>query len=741
MQSVVYAVVVIFHKRRGNEMATKTREGVEQKPTFCRICEAGCGVLADTKDGKILKVRPNKNHVLSQGYMCIKASGGVDTTNDPDRVTRPLKRIGAPGEFEPCTWEEAIDDITQRLTSIRAEYGAHAFATYFASGGALNASAVLWYKGFVDALKVKWRYSGNHEDAATRIAANEYLYGIASPYVFVPDFWNTQFAIILGANPYVSHGSLFCEPQTKRALKDILNRDGRVVVVDPRQTETAKDFEHVGIRAGTDAYLLLGIIKTLVDESLIDHEFINEHVSGFDAFTSHLTEISLTECADKCRLQVTFIQQIARDFAAAESGVVYGRVGTCTQKYGTLNNFLQDVVMVMTGNLGKPGGFLKGWSPLPGSDSFNAPINQNPTRVRKHPDVAGFHPSTSLPADITTPGDGRVRALMTLGCNPMLNSPVGGPVLEAALEDLELHFSLDHYVTETNRHAHYVLPTTTMYERDDLPVTTVGSMLRPSIWATKPVAEKREQVREEWQILQEIAKKMGLGGAYSAPALRWLARVGIEPKPFQLFDLAVRTGPCGDFFGLRKGGINLRKLFAESGTGIKLKDKVPIQNISAVMKTADKKIQISPTWLSDEVNKLLSEAPDTSYPFMLVGRRELKSYNSFMHNSPTLWPDGRGQTAMLNPADAKAYGIENGMNFEITSRSGSITIPAQISTRVTRGHVVIPHGWGHNGGWSRANAAKGVSPNILTSSQVQDTDAITGGTILNGVPIRIGAIT
>ncbi|HKY90013.1 MAG TPA: molybdopterin-dependent oxidoreductase [Nevskiaceae bacterium] len=707
--------------------------------TYCRICEPQCGLVATVADGRITKIEGNRDHVLSAGHLCVKANAAADVIEDPDRLLTPMKRVGGPGEFVPVSWEEALGDIVSRLKAIRARHGNASFATFFGNPPAFSYACMLWLGGFQQALDVKWKFGVNSNDGASRMAANHFLFGTVA-VLLKPDLWRTQFLLVLGANPYVSHGSSFSEPKFREAMKDIVARGGRVVVVDPRRSETARQFEHVAIRPGTDAWLLMGMIRTLFDEDLVDREYVARYVNGADALRQQAAAFDVETCAQRCGIDAVVIRQLARDFAGAESAVLYGRTGTCQQRFGTLNNLLQDAVNALTGNVERPGGARFGWGAVDfesfarkgGFDTYG----KAPTRAFGHPDVFGMHPSTSLGPDILAEGPEKIRALVSIGANPVLSSAGGGAALEAALEQLDLHFSLDLYVNETNRYAHYVLPVTNFYERDDVPMFVSGMMLRPSIWPGPAVVKPRGEAREEWEILQEIASRMGVGGAYALPALRWLAKLGVEVKPRHLADLLLRTGSAGDWFGLKPGGLNLRKI-EQAPDGIRLRDDLPVRDVSKAMATPDKRIHICSPPVVAELARLRAHEDDPAFPLRMIGLREIRSENSWLHNVERVMPDKRTHAAHIHPQDAAPLGIVDGEVVQIASKSGVVRIPARLTTDVARGTIAIPHGWGHRGGWKLANARAGVSSNELASGEAADIDALAGMSILTGIPIRL----
>jgi formate dehydrogenase len=521
----------------------------------------------------------------------------IEVTYDPDRVLQPLKRVGGPGEFKPVTWDEALGDIASRLTAIRRRSGPAAFATFQGKPPAFGYATALWSSSFQEMLDVRWRYGVNSEDAAARLVANDLLYG--SPALLpVPDVKRTSFAVLIGANPLVSRGSLVSVPHFREALDEVVARGGRVVVIDPRRSETAKRYEQVGLRAGSDPYLLLALLQVLIGEDLVDHAFLEAYTTGFDRLAALVAPFGPAVAEAATGVPAAAISDLARAFAAAPSALVYGRTGTCTQRFGTLNNILQDLIMLVTGNVEREGGLVFGWGPIDfakfAEKGGYIRRKPNPTRITGLPEIFGLHPSTSVAPDITTPGNGQVRALMTVGGNPVISSANGGTVLEDALEQLELHFSLDLYVDETNRHAHYVLPVTGMCERDDVPLAHLGLQLEPSIWATEAVIDRQGEERQEWEILDELARRMGFGGAYAIAPLRWLAKLGVHIRPHTMMDLLIRTSKAGDWFGLRRHGLSFRKLTHKHPYGVHLREDVPVDDLRTRIRTADCRAPLVP---------------------------------------------------------------------------------------------------------------------------------------------------
>lgn len=720
---------------------SEARRGVEQRITHCRICEALCGMVATVEDGRLTGLRPDKDNPHSRGFACAKGTAMVDVVNDPDRVLQPLKRVGGPGEFEPVSWDEALGDIARRLGDLRARYGPKSLAVFEGNPPYFSFSALFWAKGFQAALGTPWFYGVNSEDAGSRVVATQLLYG-SSAHLPIPDYRRTDVMVIIGANPLVSKGSMFDDPRLREHFDELVARGGRIIVIDPRRTQTAARYEHVPVRAGTDAWLLLGIIGELHRQGLVDEAFVARWTTGADELRRRARELPLERVEAVTGVPADQVRELARVIGSARAAVVYGRTGTCTQRFGTLNNVLQDAINVLTGNVQREGGWTFGWSPIPVgelSDLLNVTsYDKVRTRVSGLPDVYGVLPTNALPDEILTPGEGQIRGLVSVGSNAVVTAPGGGD-MERAMEALDLFVSLDIYVNDTNRLADYVLPTTTMYERDDLPVQFLPRFVRPAIFATEAVAQRRGDVREEWEILDEIIRRMGLGGAYSAPPLRWLAKAGIRVTPRHMMELLMRFSRVGDLFGLRRSGWSMRKLLERAPHGVLLHEHPPLAPLRKRIKTASKKITLDHPLIVQELDRMAAHdpAPDAEFPLRMIGMRETLSHNSWLHNSPRLVPPARRHALRINPADAEALPVADGDEVRIVSAAGAIAVPVEVTDVMTPGTVALPHGWGHRGGWQHANAAGGACSNLLASRQPGDLEPLAAMTVLNGIPVRL----
>ncbi len=709
-----------------------------EKATYCRICEPLCGMVATVTDGELERLRPDPEHPLSRGFACPKGIAMTEVQNDRDRVLHPLRRR-ADGFFERVAWPEALDEIGARLSRIRELHGGDSVGWYAGNPSAFSYSHPLWVKGFLDALGSPHHYTASSQDVSNRFAASALLYG--SPFVVpIPDLARTDFLLMVGANPLVSHGSVLSAPRVKDQLHALVARGGRVVVVDPRRSETARAFEHLPVEPDSDAWLLLSMLQVIFAQGLEDRAAIGRQAIGVEALRGLCAKSTPEATEDRTGVGAGEVRALATALAGAERAAVYGRTGSCLGRNGTLVAFLLDALNLVTGNLDREGGAMFGDPPvdfsriaeLVGAGGY-AKIR---SRVGGLPEVLGSLPASLMAKEITTPGRGQIRAMFFSAGNPVLSVP-NGAELEAAIGGLELSVAIDLYVTDTSRHCDFVLPATTMYEREDFPLPFLALFSTPFIQMTEAVVEPRGEARQEWEVIEEIGERIGVVPSSSWP-LRQLGRLGIKLTPRRLVDLLLRTGPKGDLFGLRRGGLSIEAL-KRSPHGVVLADHLAAGVLPKQLRNKSKRVRLDAPEIADEGARLAArDGGDPDYPLRLIGLRELRSHNSWMHNSDLLMRGGRTHSARINPDDAADVGIEDGEPCRIASAHGEIELPASVTDEVRVGTIAVPHGWGHRGGWRRANAAGGANVNLLASSDPGDLERLAGMAFLNGIPVRLG---
>lgn len=720
---------------------------VEHKVTFCRICEPLCGMIATVEDGKLVALRPDKEHPLSAGFACQKGIAFTEVVNDPDRVTTPLRRT--PDGFEPVSWDEALGDIAGRLSAVLRDHGAGAVGWYMGNPGAFSYAHVLSIMAFIKGIgRGTHFYTASSQDTNSRLMASQLLYGTPTS-VPIPDLTRTDLLVLMGANPVVSHGSFLTAPRIKDRMHDIVKRGGRVVVVDPRKTETAAQFEWCGIVPDTDALMLLSLLQVMFAEGLAHSGDIRLVVDDVDWLRAQVAPFTPEATAPQTGVDPDIVRGLARDLAATPRAAVYGRLGTCVGRYGTLTSYLIDVVNLVAGNLDKPGGSVISGLGMPAQRLVNIGMGALLRRTyrRRRSRIGGFRaiigsePAALMAKEMTTPGQRQIRAMFISAGNPVLSVP-NGDELETALDGLDLSVALDFYLTETTSHCDYVLPVTTMYERDDFPLTFQPFQATPFRQATEAVVAPVGQARQEWEIVGDLIGRLSgqsrVFGALTAGG-RALRKLGSPFTPRMFADGIIRVATGGDRFGLRRGGLSFGRLSRDHAHGRVLSPNLRTGVLKEAISYLDGRIHLKHDDIAAEVAALRTPEHAQDYPLRLIGMREPRSENSWMHNAPLLMRGDRGQHGLMNADDAAELEIGDGSEIQVSSAYGTITIPVTLTKDIMPGVVAVPHGWGHKGtgGWRVANKAGGTNVNLLTSSEPDDVESLSGMAWLTGVPVRV----
>ena len=681
----------------------------------CNLCEAICGVEITHEEGKILSIVGDKLDPFSRGHICPKALALKDIYEDPDRLRYPVRKVN--GGWQQIEWDEALDETAARLRDIQERFGRQAVAVYQGNPSVHNLGTMLNSRELLKALKTPNNFSATSVDQLPHHFASWAMFG--HPFLIpVPDIDRTQFFLVMGANPLASNGSLMTSPDIINRLNAIKARGGKIVLIDPRRTETARVAdEHHFIRPNSDAFLLLAIINVLFNENLVDPCRLADFTDGFDTIQQISTSCSPEVAEQKTGIAAAEIRRLAREFARSGSAVCYGRVGLSTQRFGGLCQWLINVVNILTGNFDRPGGAM---FTTPAFDLLMAAkggeiFGRWRSRVRAVPEFMGELPVAVMAEEMSTEGEGQIRALVTSCGNPVLSTP-NGSQLDAALEKLEFMVSIDFYINETTRHADIILPPVTNLESSHYDLVFNTFAVRNTAKYSLPLFEKQAEAKHDWEIFQQLVHRLnGASGEFKP-----------EPPEAKL-GMALAFGPHR---------LSLAKL-NENPNGIDLGELQP--SLPERLQTTNKRINLAPAMLVADVGRLLAPVDDNAeHPFSLIGRRHLRDCNSWMHNYEVLVKGKNRCTVMVNEADALELGIANGQPVRVSSRAGCVELPCEITDNIAPGVVSIPHGYGHGRMGTNVPTASehaGVSINDLTDELVLDD--LTGNAAFSGVKVGL----
>lgn len=708
---------------------TKTTEQTHFRT--CNLCEAMCGIVIQHDGDKVLSIKGDKDDPFSKGYICPKATALQDLHEDSDRLRHPVERTA--NGWKEISWPDALDKVAAGIQSVQKKHGKNALGIYLGNPNVHNLGSMLTIKHLLTSIKTRSRFSATSIDQLPHHIVSMHLFGhmLRIP---VPDVNRTQYMFIIGGNPLASNGSIMTAPNMRQKLKDIKARDGKVVVIDPRRTETADiASEHHFIRPATDVLLLLAMLNEIYLQGYADKARAKNNRAAalapeIERLADFAQEYSAESVADITGISATETKRLVKEFCEAESSVCYGRMGVSVQEFGLLSQYLIMVINIVTGRLDEVGGLM---FPNPAVDVVNNSgpgyLGKRHSRVSNLPDFNGDYPVVAMADEMLVEGTGQLKGFMTVAGNPVLSTP-NGEKLDEAFASLDFMVAIDYFVTETSRHADIILPPVSPLERDHYDVTFNNFAVHNVAKYSKALFRKKKSAKHDWQIYLELAKRLDKKAPLATRVERLLVKV-LGPK-FML-NQGLKRGPYK--------GLNLKKL-KKNPHGI---DLGPLKRmLLEALKHKDKQIHLNVDFYQadlERVQEMVQNYDDQQ--ILLIGRRHVRSNNSWLHNSYRLVKGKPRCTLMLHPETAKEYGIEDGQNVKVTSRVGSVNIIAEVTDELMPKVVSIPHGWGHGRKGVKqkiAQAHAGVSVNDLTDDTL--IDQLSGNAAVNGVPVQLEAV-
>lgn len=725
----------------------------------CPLCEAGCGLEITVRNEQVVRIRGDRHDVFSRGYICPKGSTLKQLHDDPDRLRRPLVRRD--GVHVEVDWDEAWAVVDEGLRGVIERHGRQAVGVYLGNPNAHNLSAMIFNRPLLQSLGTKQRFSASTVDQMPRQVAAGFVFGspVAVP---VPDLDRTDYLLMLGANPFASNGSLCTAPDFPGRIKALRDRGGKLVVVDPRRSRTVDEADlWLPIRPGTDALFLAAIVQVLDDDGLIDPgAHVARHMRGLDAVVAACRSFSPESVAEATGLEPELVRRVARELVSASSAAVYGRIGTTTTEFGTTTSWLIDVVNIVSGNFDRPGGSMFARPATSrrsngGGTGRGFTTGRGHTRVRSLPEVMGEFPVAVLAEEISTPGEGQIKAMITVAGNPVLSTPNSNR-LDAALDEVEFMVSVDIYLNETTRHADVILPVPSHLQRSHYDLLLLQFAVRNVANYSPPVLPLETGQPDEWEVLSRLALIAQGVGVDADPTvvddlvLDAMVRnvvadsaspfAGRQPEevvelvsaggrrgPERVLDLMLQAGPY-------EASLDL---LIEHPHGVDfgpLEPRLPevLQTPSGMVELDHPALMADLVRLADSIDELAHRGP------VLVGRRHLRSNNSWMHNIEVLVKGAARCTLQVHPVDAQRWGVVEGGLARVTSRVGSVVAPVEVTEAVRPGVVSLPHGWGHDMPGSQLRVASeraGVNSNVLSDDEA--LDPLSGTSVLNGIPVEV----
>ncbi len=685
----------------------------------CNLCEAMCGIKIETEGNSIKSIKGDEQDPFSKGYICPKAVALQDIYEDPDRLKKPIKKTTE--GWQEISWKEAFDLVEAGIKSVQKQHGMDAIGIYNGNPNVHNLGSMLFSNRFLKPIKTKNRFSATSVDQLPHHFVSQLMIG-HSFMLPIPDIDRTMYFLVFGANPMASNGSIMSAAGMPHRIKALQARNGKMVVIDPRKSETAqKADQHIFIKPGTDVFLLAALLHQLLYHE--DLPELPEYYKGIEAVKTLFSAYTPELCSQLTGVDAAVIKQMATDFCKAESAVAYGRIGVSIQEHGTLCQWMIYLMNIVTGNFDQAGGMM---FTLPALDVVMGKpkgtmysYNRWQSRVRGLPEFGNELPAAVMAEEMLTPGEGQIKAFICNAGNPVLSTP-NGQQLEKGLESLEFMVSIDIYLNETSRFADIILPPATGLEVSHYDVIFNALAVRNTTKYSPALFPKPKGSLYDWEIFKELGKRFGYQQSFIERLIdRWITpefmlNEGLKRGPYKLSLDKLKKQPHGIDLGALQSVLP-KRIF-----------------------TPDRKVDLSPPTLVEAFKKINPQESNTNGQLLLIGRRHLRSNNSWMHNSKRLVKGPERCTLLIHPDNAKALNIQNEDLVYVSGAGGKVQISAEISDTMMPGVVSIPHGWGHHRqgtGWKIAEAHAGVSINDITDHAM--VDPVSGNAAVNGVPVQL----
>lgn len=720
---------------------------VETKPTFCRICEPACGLKVTTQGNRVLKIEADEDNVVTRGFVCSKGIRFKDVHESPDRLRHPIKRVG--DRWERISWEQAFQEIGEKVKGIRSRHGGESFAMYMGNPAGFSGTHPVFCQAFLAGLGSKHFYTPGSQDCNNKFAASQRMYG--SPFVQpIPDFDNVDCFIIVGSNPAISHMSFINAARPVERLKALEEKGGKVYFVNPRRTESARRVgEQVFIRPGTDIWFLLAFLNELIASGGVQPSVVDKYMKGFDA-VEQLVQPWTPERAERVTgIPAATLRAMVSRYSNAKGGALYCSTGVNQAQHSTLAYWILNVINCVSGNLDRRGGMLvsRGLVDLPKiAKKFGYGDRTDRSRIGNFASVLDSFPAGILPDEIFTPGRGQVKALFVSAGNPVL-SCANGTRMEKAIKQLELVVCIDLFRNETGNLADYVLPGLTWLERPDIPVGAAGLQTVPYIQWTDAMVQPDGEQQDEWWIYTELARACGVrlfgDKSFGGMLAHYYFMANRYVQKLPLLGNLLAFDPAHMQSAMLLGSLRVKPAQMRSNPGaILLKPNLPKDFLGSRVLTEDGKVDLAPAEYIEGAKMLESDFEREIAQrdqLRLISKRERFGHNSWMHNVQEFVFRNNTNFVYMHPDDAERCGLKDRELAEVRSATGNVTLPVKLTDDMMPRAIALPHGWGHQraDGLSVASRTTGVNANLLAPDGPASLERFAGMALMNGIPVEV----